>query len=338
MSAGVDNTGSGKSPIFVVGSGRSGNTLLYHTLLSAGGFAIYRAEPAVFDLLAPKFGDLSLLKNRQKLMSVWLQSYMCAASGLKHDHIKNKILGECKSTGHFLRILMGEVAQSQGVDRWVVWGPDNLLYMPWIKEELPDALFIHMIRDGRDVAVSMNKEGWIRPFPWDRKRSLLVAALHWQWKVTRGRQLGRRVLPDYLEVRFEDLVTRNRETLVEIGNFIGHDLDYDRIRNTAIGTLSDANSSFKAGRAAGYGPIGRWKHLLTSEDIARIESLISSLLEELGYPLAASNPAAPSFERWTMRVLYPWFFDTKQWLKLHTPLGRFVRTDRLRLGQKLLRA
>jgi len=30
--------------------------------------------------------------------------------------------------------------------------------------------------------------------------------------------------------------------------------------------------------------------------------------------------------------------STKQWLKLHTPLGRFVRTDRLRLGQKLLPA
>jgi hypothetical protein len=322
----------------VVGSARSGNTLLYHTLLSAGGLAIYRAEPAVFDLLAPKFGDLSLLKNRQRLMSVWLQSYMCAASGLNHDHIKNKILGECESRGDFLRILMSQVARSQGVNRWAVWGPDNLLYMPWIKEELPDALFIHMIRDGRDVAVSMNKEAWIRPFPWDKKRSLLVAALHWQWKVRHGRQLGRRVLPDYLEVRFEDLVTRNRETLLEIGNFIGHDLDYDRIRKTAIGTLSDPNSSFKTGQGAEYGPIGRWKQLLSSEDITRVESLIGSLLEELDYPLAASGPVPPSFERWTMQVLYPWFFDTKQWLKLHTPLGRFVRTDRLRQGQKLLPA
>ena len=43
----------GGRPVFVVGSARSGNTLLYHTLLSAGGFAIYRGEPAVFDLLAP---------------------------------------------------------------------------------------------------------------------------------------------------------------------------------------------------------------------------------------------------------------------------------------------
>ncbi len=320
----------------MVGSARSGNTLLYHTLLSAGGFAIYRAEPAVFDLLATKFGDLSRLKNREKLMRVWLRSYMCAASGLNQNHIKDKVLNECKSTGHFLEILMGEIAQSQGVERWAVWGPDNLLYMPWIKEELPDALFIHMIRDGRDVAVSMNKEGWIRPFPWDRKRSLLVAALHWRWKVTRGRQLGRLMLPDYLEVRFEDLVTRNRETLVGIGNFIGHDLDCDRINNIAIGTLSDPNSSFRTGHEAKYSPVGRWRRLLSSDDIARMEPLISSLLEQLGYPLAAPNPAPTGIGGRTMQVLYPWFFSTKHWLKLHTPLGRFAGTDRLRLGQKSL--
>jgi hypothetical protein len=338
LNAGAKNTGSGKPPIFVVGSARSGNTLLYHTLLSAGGFAVYRAEPAVFDLLALKFGNLKLLENRRKLMSVWLQTYTCAASGLNQDHIKNKILNECESCGDFLRILMSEVARSQRVDRWAVWGPDNLLYMPWIKEELPDARFIHMIRDGRDVAVSMNTEGWIRPFPWDKERSLLVAALHWQWKVRHGRQLGRRVLPDYLEVRFEDLVTRNRETLLKISKFIGHDLDYDRIRKTAIGTLSNPNSSFRKDAGADYGPIGRWKQLLSSDDITRIESLIGSLLEELDYPLAASGSAPPHFRWWAMGLLYPWFFDTKQWLKLHTPLRRFVRTGRLRLGQKVLSA
>src|ERR1700675_905063 len=39
-----------KPPVFVVGSARSGTTLLYHSLLSSGGFADYRTEPAVFDL------------------------------------------------------------------------------------------------------------------------------------------------------------------------------------------------------------------------------------------------------------------------------------------------
>jgi hypothetical protein len=39
------------APVFVMGCARSGATLLYHTLLYSGGFAVYFAEPAVFDIL-----------------------------------------------------------------------------------------------------------------------------------------------------------------------------------------------------------------------------------------------------------------------------------------------
>jgi hypothetical protein len=39
-----------------------------------------------------------------------------------------------------------------------------------------------------------------------------------------------------------------------------------------------------------------------------------------------------SLEWSTMKVLYPSFFEIKQWLKSPTPLGKFVSTDRLRLG------
>src|SRR5438445_5502651 len=48
----------GKAPVFVLGCGRSGTTLLYHMLLSSGNFAIYRTESNVINLLEPRFGDL----------------------------------------------------------------------------------------------------------------------------------------------------------------------------------------------------------------------------------------------------------------------------------------
>ena len=44
-----------KAPVFVLGCPRSGTTVLYHMLLSAGGFAVYRAESNVFNLLVPRF-------------------------------------------------------------------------------------------------------------------------------------------------------------------------------------------------------------------------------------------------------------------------------------------
>jgi hypothetical protein len=325
-----------KPPVFIVGSARSGTTLLYHSLLSSGGFADYRTEPAVFDLLIPKFGDMKKLGNRRRLMQVWLRSHQYRISGLRRDQLEAEILSECRTGGDFLRIVMNEIAQAQNVDRWAVWGPDNLLHLTAIAEALPDALFIHMIRDGRDVAVSMNKEGWIRPFPWDHERRLLVAALHWKWKVEQGRRAGAKVSSRYIEIRFEDLVSTPENTLARIGRFMGQDLNYSQIRNNPVGTLRNPNSTFRnlgSAETVAY-PIERWKNLLSESDLVSIESMIGSLLDELGYP-RASGPLQPvnGLSLKLMETGYPVFFSSKEWLRSRTPLGRLVSADRLRLDQ-----
>jgi hypothetical protein len=97
------------APVFVLGSPRSGTTLLYDMLLSAGGFAVYLAESNVFNLLMPRFGDLSSRSNREQLMEAWLNSRLFLASGLDRDHIRKRVLEECRNGGDFLRIVMGEI-------------------------------------------------------------------------------------------------------------------------------------------------------------------------------------------------------------------------------------
>ena len=64
-----------------------------------------------------------------------------------------------------MRIVMGEMARQQGVERWADCTPDHLLYLAEIKKAIPEALVIHILRDGRDVALSLDKQRWIRPFP-----------------------------------------------------------------------------------------------------------------------------------------------------------------------------
>src|SRR5438309_3084476 len=99
------------APVFVLGCPRSGTTVLYHMLLSAGGFAVYRAESNVFNLLVPRFGDLSSAKNRHKLMEFWVRSKLFRVSGLDASEITAKIMAECRSGGDFLRIVMEEIAR-----------------------------------------------------------------------------------------------------------------------------------------------------------------------------------------------------------------------------------
>ena len=79
--------------------------------------------------------------------------------------------------------------------------------------------------------------------------------------------------------------------------------------------------------------MGRWKNLLSENQIARLEGLIGELLVELGYPLSHSQKANLGFRLRAMRSLYPGFYDLKEWLKTATPVGRFVNLNRLYLDE-----
>ncbi len=321
-----------KAPVFVVGSARSGNTMLYHMLLSSGHFPIYRTEPVVFDLLIPRFGDLRSAAVRRKLMRFWLRSRQFRRSGLDARQITERVVTSVRNGGDFLRAVMDEMARAAGYQRWTVWGPDNLLYIPDIKRQIPEALFIHVVRDGRDVALALDRKKFIRPFPWDRNYRLFVSALHWMWKVQTGRRYARALGPDYMEVRFEDLVLKPSETLEKIGTFIGQTLDYEKIRK--IGAVHRPNTSFPEElEGRNFSPVGRWKNLLSENQIARLESLTGEPLVELGYPLSHPRRTDLGFRLRAMRFLYPAFYDLKEWLKTATPVGRFVNLNRLYLDK-----
>lgn len=318
-----------KRPVLVLGSPRSGTTLLYHMILSAGNFAVYRTESNVFNLLLPRFGDLRARRNRQALMKVWLGSKLYTRSGLDAKEIERKVMEECSSGGDFLRIVMGEIARKQGVERWADCTPDHLLYLPAIKRSIPEALVIHIVRDGRDVALSLDKQKWIRPFPWDKHKSLLVAGLYWEWIVNKGRKNGRALGADYMEIHFEDLIREPRSTLARLGQFIKHDLDYDRILKVGIGSVSDPNTSFPESEKAVFEPVERWRSQFPTEQLAVFEGLVGPTLKDLGYSLVTESARHRRLSLQSMRAAYQSFFGTKLWLRQHTPLGRVLISDDL---------
>ena len=328
LSAVGKNGTRSKAPVFVLGCGRSGTTLLYHMLLSSGNFAVYRTESNVINLLEPRFGDLSVSRNRQRLMTAWYESRLYKLSELQKEPLEAKVNAECRNGGDFLRIIMEEMARQQGVERWAECTPEHLLYLDRIKQTIPNALIIHIIRDSRDVALSMDKGDWIRPFPWQKDKRLQVIGLYWEWIVQKGREYGRKIPADYTEVHFEDLVKHPHETLARLGQFIEHDLDYERIQKVGIGSVSEPNTSFQSDGT--FNPVGRWKEKFPAEELKKFEGLIGPTLEELGYELATKDYGLAdraSLKR--MRSVYRNYFDSKLWLKSNTPLGRLLVTRNL---------
>jgi hypothetical protein len=307
-------------------------------LLSSGGFAIYRGILPIYKILIPRFGSMKSRAHREKILETFLRSKGFRRTGLNAEPLSARILNECRNGGDFIRVVMDSVARSQQAPRWAVYDADNVLRVERVKRDIPNALFVHIIRDGRDIALSLKKMGGFAPLPWDRKQteSLVATALYWEWMVRKGRDDGRKFPADYIEIRYEDLITNPRETLGKLGGFIDHDLDYDRVQRAALGRLSETNSSFREeGAQEKLNPLGRWKERLTHADVGAIEATVGECLRENGYEL--SLPAAErrrGLRHSWMREIYPAFLDSKLWLKLHTPIGRFANMTVLELEEE----
>lgn len=277
-------------------------------------------------MLAPRFGGLREQRDRIELLRNWLPSEFFRLSGLDRAEFEAQVLRECRNSGQFLRLLMDGIAQKQGMHRWAECTPTNALYLPAIKREIPEALFVHIIRDGRDVALSLEQQGWIRQFPWNKNRNVFTCGSYWKWMVEWARRDSKDVAGDYLEIRFEDLNERPRETLRLIGEFIQHELDYGRILQNGIRTVKRPNTSFTADRnGPHFSPVGRWKTGFTQTELRKFEGLFGAFLEELGYPLG--NPAKGlhmSLSLSAMRSACEFWYSTKQWVKSHTFLSRYL--------------
>src|SRR5438046_5121491 len=95
--AGAVRSDRSKCPVFVIGCHRSGTNLLYDTLLSSGGFAVYRGYLPVYKMLIPKFGDPADPQSLKTMLSVWLRSNAFKKSELDAEALTQELTQRCKS-------------------------------------------------------------------------------------------------------------------------------------------------------------------------------------------------------------------------------------------------
>lgn len=193
-------------------------------------------------------------------------------------------------------------AARQGKPRAGDKTPGYLRHLDRIERLLPEARFIHVIRDGRDVAVSL------RGLPFAPAGGLETIAREWDDGITTARRLGARCA-HYLEVRYEALVERPGIELRRIADFLELPWEpelerYHEQAGTRLGEIGTARSADGeiiatraqrlgwAGRAAGPpdpSRIGRWRNELTADELATVERSAGQLLDELGYRTEATG-------------------------------------------------
>src|ERR671915_2561049 len=200
--------------------------------------------------------------------------------------------------GSAIRAFFELYAERQGKPRWGDKTPRYVSRMRAIQKALPEARFVHVIRDGRDVALSVL----------DRTvKDLTVAAVagRWKEKVSKARRDAPR-LRHYLEVRYEDLILEPEATLRQICEFIQLDwdeamLDYhersaerlaemqrelpDQDGKTKLSVERRMATHAKTREPPDPDRVARWRTQMSDEDRAEFEEAAGELLAEIGYPV-----------------------------------------------------
>lgn len=289
--------GRGRMPpmLFIVGVPRSGTTLLR---------LMCDAHPALS--IPPEMGFIPAVADLRGRGAELRAAFLDAVTGMATWEDANiaraqfeSALGEIEpfTVGQGVRAFYRCYAARFGKSRHGDKTPFYCLHMDGIEKLVPEARFVHIIRDGRDVALSQ-RGLWFAPG--DRIEEL---AHQWRTWITTARRLGRR-RRHYMEIRYEELIEDAPGLLRRVCDFIElpYDARMERYYESAGERLDEIRTMYRSDgtplitkaerlynqRFTMQPPeparVCRWRQEMDAETRAGYARVAGDLLGELGYP------------------------------------------------------
>lgn len=298
-----------KNPyLFLVGCPRSGTTLLQRMLDNHPQLAVSNDSHFIPRAIAP-FAAGTDPPLTAELVERVLRYHRFGRLGIP-EPVAREASARAGTYGQFVSELYSEYARLRGKDLAGEKTPDYVRHLPLLNSLFPRARVIHIIRDGRDVALSTLE--WAREdkgpgkFALWREQPVAVCALWWQWQVETGRREGARLEPEiYREVRYEDLVARPEATLRSLSEFLELPFAPEMVSFHAGKTKSDPRLTAKSAWLPATPGLRDWRTEMPPADTALFESIAGDLLSELGYEKNI-DVTAPETEE-TARVCRAWW-------------------------------
>lgn len=269
-------------PLIVLGVRRSGTTLLRVMLDRNHGLAVPDESYFVPQLARRHRGRVDLAAfvddlRRLPTLVEW---------GLSPDAVAAR-LHEGMTTGEAIGAIFETYASERGKPRWGDKTPLYMQYLLLLERLFPGAVYVHLIRDGRDAATSfLDVPDGIMTAGWGHPRDAAGFAAQWATEVRAAQALGGRVGTDrYLEVRYEALVAAPGEELRRVCGFAG--LEYDDAMLGYVGQTESARRDHQK-RLDEPPRVGvrDWRTEMSVESVTAFESIAGDLLHELGYEVS----------------------------------------------------
>jgi hypothetical protein len=311
--------------LFVVGCPRSGTTLLQRMLDNHPQLAVANDShfiPRVMENV-PIGVDPLLTPELVEQVRTYRRFYRLA---LPDDAVR-EAARESRTYGEFVGALYSEYGRLHGKPLAGEKTPDYVRRLPRLHPLFPWARFVHIIRDGRDTALSILQ--WARGgkgpsrFELWEEEPVAVCALWWRWLVTTGRRDGRALGPArYHEVRYEDLVARPETTLRELASFLGLPYAPEMAAFHEGKTRHDSGLSAKEAWLPPTRGLRDWRTQVSERDAELFEALAGDLLSELGYERSVGTPS-PSVAATAERCRRWWESEmARRWAKQASRLSR----------------
>jgi len=271
-------------PIFIVSSPRSGSTLLRLILDAHPRLAV--PPPAwLFHYIYPylySYGNLNVEENLRTLIEDALKTPTIEEWPIDvninevHSEMKESNYRELFSALHRIYARMG------GKERWGEKSPRDAFYMSEIKFYYPDAQFIHILRDGRDVAIDLS-ESILWP------NTLYASAMMWKDFVTSIEDSAREMGPDvYHIVRYNELCSHPEKTLRQICSFLGEEFRDDMLNHNQTNSTkvwAQAKVHAKTARPITSEYVDMYKSRISEHDCSVLEGIIGDTLRRVGYSI-----------------------------------------------------
>jgi hypothetical protein len=292
---------SPKNPFFIFGCPRSGTSLLSAMLGSHPNLAIPR-ESHLYDNVYPIVSgraDLTHEPTRVRVVSEILQN----------SHIKNwkpsPTLPETLEaiTRHDFHGLVDGLLRSwaskTGKPRWGEKTPQHTLCWRSILSGFDDAQVIHVVRDGRDVALSY-RSAFFGP------KHVYPLALRWQEYLAAAEE-ARAALGAgaFLQVRYEDLVAAPEQELRRICSFLGEEFAPAMLTfyNEDRGPRRDSRNAENLRRPVMADNTEKWRTQMSQRELRIFEALAGSALKRYSYETALTNPSISGWESFACRYI-----------------------------------
>ena len=282
-------------PIFIVGVQRSGTTLLAamlaaHSRLSCGPEThFFRKLPSAdaqrlcaadtwpqpaADFVA-SIRHTGFVSNESKTL---LDKYQIDPS-----RIVAYLREQPPSIAQVLASVTVPYMEARKKQRWVEKTPDHLLCADAIRQHFPDSPIIRIVRDPRDVALSLMK------VPWGAK-TFVEGVFHWD-RLDRGSRDFFASDRRSFTIRFEDLVSSPTETLKRVCDFIGEAFEPAMLDTSGTGSeINTRNVPWKSkvSQAVDASRVAAWKNELSPDENQLAEAFVGDRLVAFGYPREAA--------------------------------------------------